>query len=43
MTTVIDSPIKINFDIGGQVEHYNWHGQGKCYQVVYETIGQRSF
>ena len=42
MTTVIDSTSKINFDIGGKVEHYNWHWQGKYYQVVYETIGHGS-
>ena len=42
MTTVIDSTSKINFDIGGKVEHYNWHWQGKYYQIVYETIGQGS-
>ncbi len=40
MTTVTDSPIKINFGIGGKSDRYTWSWQGKQYQVVYETIGQ---
>jgi pimeloyl-ACP methyl ester carboxylesterase len=39
MATVTD-PAKINSGIGGKVDRYNWHWQGKQYQVVYETIGQ---
>jgi pimeloyl-ACP methyl ester carboxylesterase len=39
MATVTD-PTKINSGIGGKVDRYNWHWQGKQYQVVYETIGQ---
>ena len=40
MTTVTDSFSRINSGIGGNVSEYNWHWQGKQYQVVYETVGK---
>ncbi len=40
MTTVTDSTAKNISGIGGKVDRYNWHWQGKQYRVVYETIGQ---
>lgn len=39
MTTVSNSSTATN-GIGGKVDRYNWHWQGKQYQVVYETSGQ---
>ncbi|MDJ0632785.1 MAG: alpha/beta fold hydrolase [Xenococcaceae cyanobacterium MO_188.B29] len=42
MTTVTGSTGTNNFGIGGKVDRYNWHWQGKQYRVVYETIGQGS-
>ncbi len=40
MTAVSNSPTKINSGIGGKVDRYIWHWQGKQYQLLYETIGQ---
>jgi pimeloyl-ACP methyl ester carboxylesterase len=38
--TTATNPTKLNFDIGGTKNFYNWNFSGKQYQVVYETIGQ---
>ena len=40
MNTVTASPPEMDSGIGGNVSRYNWHWQGKQYQVVYETVGQ---
>ncbi|MBW4534185.1 MAG: alpha/beta hydrolase [Pleurocapsa minor HA4230-MV1] len=38
--TTATNPTKLNFDIGGTKNFYNWNWQDKQYQIVYETIGQ---